>query len=290
MKKVFIIILISIYHLNFAQQIKEKSLLWEISGNELKQNSYLFGTMHIMCAGDVDMTPEIQDAFDKTQSVLLELDMDDPSIMMKMMQATLSQDGKTISDKLGKELSAKVDTILRRNSPMTLPMVNSLNLPTLSMQIGMFALDCEMDLGYDMLFVQEAKSDNKEIHGLESVELQIKTLLSQPDDEAKKAIEYIVDNFDEVKSEMGKLLSTYKSEDVQALYDMTKATFEDPKYPQGNLEEFLDKRNMAWIPIIEKSIKEKPVFIAVGAAHLAGENGVINLLIKAGYKVTAVKN
>lgn len=279
---------ILISQFGFSQQIKEKSLLWEISGNGLKQNSYLFGTMHLMCKGDVEMTPKIQKAFDKTQSVLLELDMDDPSMMMKMMQASLSQDGKTVAEKLGKELSAKVDTILRNNSPMTLQMVNSLNLPTLSMQIGMFALDCEMDLGYDMLFVQEAKAKSLEIHGLESVELQIKTLLSQSDEESKKAIEYMVDNFGEVKAEMKKLITTYKSEDIQGLYDMTKATFEDPKYPQGNLEEFLDQRNLAWIPVIEKSIQEKPVFIGVGAAHLAGEKGVINLLKKAGYTVKAV--
>lgn len=279
---------ILISQFGFSQQIKEKSLLWEISGNGLKQNSYLFGTMHLMCKGDVEMTPKIQNAFDKTQSVLLELDMDDPSMMMKMMQASLSQDGKTVAEKLGKELSIKVDTILRKNSPMTLQMVNSLNLPTLSMQIGMFALDCEMDLGYDMLFVQEAKNESKEIHGLESVELQIKTLLSQSDEESKKAIEYMVDNFGEVKAEMKKLITAYKSEDIQGLYDMTKATFEDPKYPQGNLEEFLDQRNLAWIPVIEKSIQEKPVFIGVGAAHLAGEKGVINLLKKAGYTVKAV--
>lgn len=279
---------ILISQFGFSQQIKEKSLLWEISGNGLKQNSYLFGTMHLMCKGDVEMTPKIQNAFDKTQSVLLELDMDDPSMMMKMMQASLSQDGKTVAEKLGKELSIKVDTILRKNSPMTLQMVNSLNLPTLSMQIGMFALDCEMDLGYDMLFVQEAKNESKEIHGLESVELQIKTLLSQSDEESKKAIEYMVDNFGEVKAEMKKIITSYKSEDIQGLYDMTKATFEDPKYPQGNLEEFLDQRNLAWIPVIEKSIQEKPVFIGVGAAHLAGEKGVINLLKKAGYTVKAV--
>lgn len=272
----------------FSQNIQEKSLLWEISGNGLNQNSYLYGTMHIMCSGDVEMTPKIKNAFDKTQTVLLEIDMDDSSIMMKMMQASLSQDGKTVSEKLGAELSAKVDTILRKNSPMTLQMINSLNLPTLSMQIGMFALDCELDLGYDMLFLQEAKAKNKEIEGLESVDSQIQLLLSQPDSESRQAIEYIVNNFEEVKTEMNKMVSTYKSQDVQGLYDMTKANFTDPKYPQGNLEEFLDKRNIAWIPAIEKSIQVKPVFIAVGAAHLAGENGVINLLKKSGYTVKAI--
>lgn len=288
MKNIFALSIFIFSQLIFAQQIQEKSLLWEISGNGLQQNSYLYGTMHLMCRGDVEMTPKIQNAFDKTQTLLLEIDMDDPSMMGKMMQATLANDGKTVTEKLGKELSAKVDTILRKNSPMTLAMVNSLNLPTLSMQIGMFALDCELDLGYDMLFVQEAKAKNKEIIGLESVNSQIQLLLSQPDSEAKQAIEYMVTHFDEVKTEMNKMVTTYKSQDVQKLYDITQKTFSDPKYPQGNLEEFLDKRNIAWIPVIEKSIKQKPIFIAVGAAHLAGNNGVINLLRKAGYAVKAI--
>lgn len=288
MKNIFALSIFIFSQLIFAQQIQEKSLLWEISGNGLQQKSYLYGTMHLMCKGDVEMTPSIQNAFDQTQTLLLEIDMDDPSMMGKMMQATLANDGKTVTEKLGKELSAKVDTILRKNSPMTLAMVNSLNLPTLSMQIGMFALDCELDLGYDMLFVQEAKAKNKEIIGLESVDSQIQLLLSQPDSEAKQAIEYMVTHFDEVKTEMNKMVTTYKSQDVQKLYDITQETFSDPKYPQGNLEEFLDKRNIAWIPVIEKSIKQKPIFIAVGAAHLAGNNGVINLLRKAGYTVKAI--
>lgn len=283
MKRLITLISILLFQFTFSQQINDKSLLWEISENGLKENSYIYGTMHIMCAGDVKMTPEIDSAFNKTQVVLMELDMDDPSLMTKMMKATLTQDGKTVSEKLGPELSAKVDTLLRQNSTINLSMVNSVNLQTLSMQLGMFALDCQLDLGYDMLFMQEAKSVQKEIQGLESVEFQIETILSQSDDESKKAIEYIVNNFDEVKSEMNKLMTLYKSEDVQGLYNMTKETFEDPKYPQGNLEEFLDKRNINWIPIIEKSIKEKPVFIVVGAAHLAGEKGIINLLRKAGY-------
>ncbi len=283
-----LLIFILIFHVGFSQQIKEKSLLWEISGNGLKENSYIYGTMHVMCVGDVEMTHKIEKVFEKAQTVLLEVDMADPSIMMKMMQASLSQDGKTISEKLGEELSAKVDTILKQNSPMSLAMVNSLNLQTLSMQIGIFALDCQLDLGYDMLFVQEAKASEKKIQGLESVEFQIQTLLSQSDEEAKQAIEYIVNNFDEVKSEMNKMISLYKSEDIQGLYDIVKTGFEDPKYPQGNLEAFLDERNENWIPLIEKTTQTESVFIAVGAAHLAGEKGVVNLLRKKGYTVNAV--
>ena len=72
-----------------SQDVKENSLLWKISGNGLDKPSYLFGTMHVMCAGDVFMAPHVEEAFNQSESVLLELKMDDPSIMMKMMQATI---------------------------------------------------------------------------------------------------------------------------------------------------------------------------------------------------------
>lgn len=289
MRKTLFITCLLISFNAISQEIKDNSLLWEITGNGLKKPSYLFGTMHVMCAGDVFMAPHIQEAFDQSQSVLLELKMDDPSIMMKMMQVTLSQDGKTISDKLGEELSAELDSLLRKISPLNLAMVNNMNLQTLSMQIGIFALDCPLDLGYDMLFVQEAVSDGKPIEGLESVELQIQTLLSQSDEESKKAIEYMINNFGEIKTQMSQMLSLYKAEDVQGLYDLMKMSFNDPEYPQMKMETLLDDRNVNWIPIIEKAMKDKPVFIAVGAAHLAGEMGVINLLQKQGYQVEAVK-
>ncbi len=289
MKRLLVVSLVLLFQLGLSQEIKEKSLLWEISGNGLEQSSYLFGTMHIMCQGDVVMTPELQNAFDHSEELLMELDMDDPNMMMSMMQVALSKDGKTVTEKLGEELSAKVDTILQRNASMNLSMLNQLNLQTLTMQLGVLALDCPMDLGYDSMLAQEAKTAGKEINGLETVEEQIKILFSQSDEEALQAITYLVDNFDEAREEMNNMIDLYKGGEVQELYDTTKSTFEDPKYPQGDLEEFLDNRNENWIPLIETQIKSKPTFIAVGAAHLAGENGVINLLKKQGYQLKATQ-
>ncbi len=289
MKKSLILFFISIFQFGFSQEIKEKSLLWEISGKGLEKPSYLFGTIHIACQGEVEMRPELESAFDKTEQLILELDMDDPTMMTKMMQASLSKDGQKVTEKLGKELSAKVDSLMQAKMGMGLAMFESLNLATLSVQVGLLAINCPIDLGYDMMLMNEAKQKGIEIKGLESVETQIEVLLSQPDSEAIAAISYLVENFEEAQTELDKMLGLYRNQEVQSLFDYTKSTFEDPKYPQGNLEEFLDKRNKNWIPVIEKEINSKPSFIAVGAAHLAGENGVIHLLRKAGYKLKAVK-
>lgn len=288
MKKIFAFSLIFVFQFGLSQDIKEKSLLWEISGKGLSQPSYLFGTVHIACQGEVEMRPELQDAFDKTEQLILELDMDEPSLMTKMMQASLATDGKKVSEKLGDELSAKVDSLITAKMGMSLAMFENLNLPTISVQLGMLAIDCPMDLGYDMMLLSEAQAVKKEIKGLETPEAQIDVLFSMTDEEAMQSISYLLNNFEEAEQQLRELLAYYRNQEVQALYNFTKESFEDPKYPQGNLEDFLDKRNENWIPVIEKEIKTTSSLIAVGAAHLAGEKGVINLLRKQGYKVKAV--
>jgi len=290
MKRLIAILLLVLFQFGISQEIKENALLWEISGNDLSQPSYLFGTVHIACQGEVEMRPELQSAFDETEQLILEMDMDDLSLMTTMMQASIATDGKKVSEKLGETLTGKVDSLMQTSMGMGLAMFENLNLPTLSVQLGMLAINCPMDLGYDMLLMTEAQAAQKEVKGLESVEAQIEVLLSMPDEEAKQAISYLVENFEEAQNQLEEMLNLYRNQEVQSLYDFTKSSFEDPKYPQGNIEEFLDQRNENWIPVIEKEIKTKPSFIAVGAAHLAGDKGVINLLKKQGYTVKAVED
>lgn len=278
------------FQLGNAQEIKEKALLWEISGNKLEKPSYLFGTLHLACEGDVEMRPEIQNAFDASENLILEIAMDDPALMTKMMQASISTDGKTISEKLGKDLAVKVDSLLQEKMGTGLNSFDQLNLPTLSAQMSLLSLDCPMALGYDMVLTLEAEQIKKEITGLESIEKQIEVLFSQSDEEAIQTIQYIVDNLDEFILESQQLMELYKQQNIQEMYNFTKRSFDDPKYPSGNIEEFLDKRNQNWIPIIEKNIQSKPSFIAVGAAHLAGEQGVIQLLRNQGFTVKAITN
>lgn len=271
-----------------SQDIMDKALLWKISGNGLTEESYLFGTMHLTCEGEVIISPNLQNAFDSTAELLMELDMDDPNMMMKMMSAAMSKDGKTVTEKLGADLAGKVDKFLQEKSGMSLFMFDNVNLQTISMQVGMLALECPLDLGYDVVLSTDAIAEGKPIYGLETVEEQIKLLLSQSDEDAIKAIDFLVNNFGIAKKEMVKLTTLYKEEDIQGLYDFTRKTFEDPNFPQGNVEEFLDVRNENWIPKIEVQLKKTSTLIAVGAAHLAGERGVINLLKKQGYDLTPV--
>src|SRR5690606_18914744 len=128
MKRLIAIAFLVLFQFGISQEIKENALLWEISGNDLNQPSYLFGTVHIACQGEVEMRPELQSAFDKTEQLILEMDMDDPSLMTKMVQASISADGKKVSEKLGEELTRKVDSLMQTRTGMGVAMFENLNL------------------------------------------------------------------------------------------------------------------------------------------------------------------
>ena len=91
MKK--LLILSGLFFGLFAQAQNEKSLLWKISGNELKEPSYLYGTIHITC--DATLDKPTLNALEKTSQLYLELDMDDTGLQMAMMQGMMMKDGKT---------------------------------------------------------------------------------------------------------------------------------------------------------------------------------------------------
>ena len=93
-----------------------------------------------------------------------------------------------------------------------------------------------------------------------------------------------LDNEEQGKEDWKEMLKLYKTQDVEAL---GKSLNDYPEYKRYE-DELLTKRNKRWIPQIEKLAKEKSVFVAVGAAHLGGKNGVIKLLKAAGYKVKPV--
>lgn len=289
MRNFLILSFIILANLLNAQQIKEKALLWEISGNGIESPSYLFGTIHLACEGDVLMTDEIRTAFDETNDLMLEIDMSDPKVLMEMMSIVNSNDGIALSEKLGEGLSNKVDKLLQEKKSSNLAMYENINLQSFVMQMSLMGMNCQTAGGYDLLFLQEAMQNFKSIKGLESIQTQIDLFMNQTEEESIEAIDYMVNNFSELEKQTSYIVELYKSKDIQGLYDETKRSYDEAEYSMGgSFEDLLDNRNVNWIPVIEDQIKETSTFIAFGAAHLAGDKGVINLLREKGYTLTPI--
>ena len=87
-------------------------------------------------------------------------------------------------------------------------------------------------------------------------------------------------------AQLKKLMEVYKTQDVDRLFDTTSSQLANEKEFHARL---LDERNISWIPKLEAAFKGMPTFVAVGAGHLGGKNGVIKLLRSKGYDVRPVK-
>ncbi|AYN05974.1 TraB/GumN family protein [Flavobacterium sp. 140616W15] len=124
------------------------------------------------------------------------------------------------------------------------------------------------------------KKRNLEVGGLETIKAQFEIL-----DYAYTNDEMISMLTESVKDGSIPLIDDYKAENIEAIYNRTTG---EKFMNERTREEMLDKRNSNWVNQIPELMKNKSTFIAVGAAHLAGEQVVINLLKKAGYKVKSV--
>jgi uncharacterized protein YbaP (TraB family) len=138
---------------------------------------------------------------------------------------------------------------------------------------------------YEMSLISLANKNDITLLGLETIEQQIGFFDAIPAEEFGKMIAEYFTNADSLKAQTQRLQEIYRSGQLDTL-----AKFMVESSPE--LMEFEDilltDRNAAWIPKIIELIHQKPTFIAVGAAHLAGDEGVLNLLKKKGYKVTPV--
>ena len=262
----------------------ENSLLWKISGNGLDKPSYLYGTIHLTC--NYNVTDKLVKAFAETNQVVLEIDMDDPNMQAKMMQGVMMKGDNTIKSLLSEEDYELLGTFFKDNMGMGLGMFNKMKPMLVSAMLVTKMVPCESPVSFEAEFMKIAKEQNEEVRGLETVEYQMSVFDSIPySEQLDNFVKMAKEGLEKSKSEFEKLNALYAKEDIEGLM---KLMTEDEDMSAKFIDELLTKRNENWIPVIEGMSKEKPTFYGVGAMHLAGDQGVIKLLRKAGYTVEAV--
>jgi uncharacterized protein YbaP (TraB family) len=276
--------LLALFATQAEAQNLEKSLLWKITGNGIKEASYLYGTMHITC--DATLPQKAIKALDATNQLYLELNMDDPTLQQSMMQSMMMKDGKTMSSLVSEEDFKIVDEFLTKQLGYSAQMLNTFKPFMVSAMLYPKMIDCAMQ-SVEGNLMTVIKEQQEEVFGLESIEEQMNVFDAIPYEvQMKELVKTAKNNLEKDKKEMELLLEIYKSEDINAIYTVSQ---ESENEITSKFEEILlSNRNKNWIPIIEKVAKEKATFFGVGAGHLGGEMGVIQLLRKKGYKVEPV--
>ncbi len=262
----------------------DNALLWEISGNGTSSPSYLYGTVHMICTEDFVTGKQLQEKFTSAEKIFLEVDMDDPAMNMKMMQLSLLQ-GRKLSDMFSDSDYNKLNIFFRDTIGMPLTLLNTMKPFVLFSILTLKSLPCTEPQSYEMTFVKMAKEQNKEVLGLETIEDQMKIFDDMPDSVQVQMVMRYINAFDEQKKEFAKMVSAYKQENLDTIY---RHIMSSPDIA-GSEEVLLFNRNRNWIPVMENAMQSGKIFFAVGAGHLGGPKGVINLLRKKGYTVKGIR-
>ncbi len=264
----------------------DKAIFYEISGNGLRKSSYLFGTMHLLTQQYLDSLPLVMDYYGKCTQVAGEMILDS-STSMKMLPATMLK-GQTLKEVLPDDLYKATNLWLNELSGYDLALFNALNPMTINVtllqliQAKYYPVPPGSVL-MDNYFQQRAKKEYKEVIGLENVEDQVNALFNQFSIERQTELlkQFVQEKYKSI-SDLGKMTKLYRT---QQLDELEKLMY-DETYSKEEIETLLYQRNEKWANQLPMIMMRAPTFVAVGALHLAGERGLVNLLRKKGYTVT----
>jgi uncharacterized protein YbaP (TraB family) len=269
----------------------DNTLLWKISGNGLKNPSYLFGTIHMLCKDDAVLSDSLKNIIKNVKEVYFEVDLDNIFEMLGVMSKMKMRGDTTLQDLLNVADYEKVKNYFEtKGSILPFSMLETYKPMLAASTLQQGDLPCETTAMMEQVIMQEAKQYNKSIKGLESMSYQASVLDSIPYKlQAEQLVSYI-DNASKDSGEdkeLSEMLNAYKNQDLQKLEEMLMKS--DPSI-SNYTDVLLYNRNHNWINKLKELLPEKPLLIAVGAGHLPGKKGCINLLRQEGYNVTPIAN
>lgn len=275
--------------LSKAQAVPDKGLLYEVTGKGLKKPSYLFGTFHLLKSGYLDEIPRVAECFNKAKGLVVEVDLNPADIMSVRQAMVLS--GKKISDFLSDEEEGILDTKLINATGLGLQFFESLKpaaiIATLSASLPPDVKDrLEKYAGtmMDLYFMDLAHEQNKTVTGLETAMEQANILFGDSLNVQVENLKKYLANVDDIDTVSNKMVDDYFAQDLTALYKLST----DYNEYAGDMKKLLADRNERWLKVLPGLFKKQSQFVAVGALHLAGTDGLVYQLRKAGYTVKPV--
>lgn len=261
----------------------QAQLLWEISGKGLETPSYLFGTVHLGDPRAYEFHPEVMPALERAEGMAGEL-VFEPSMIFQLLDKIMMQDS-TLKDLLTEAEYVQVHEKLNEKLGMMAPMAERMKpVFVASMLIEPETSDSASAEParepLDLFFQNEARKNDKEVLGLETLEEQMEAFDAIPLRDQAKMLYQMVAQVQNDSSEVSieTLLTLYQKEDLEGLYQMTKT-----EMSAGLSDKMLTQRNERMSQRLIKLMERKSWFVAVGAAHLPGQDGLIQLLRDEGY-------
>ena len=273
-------------------------LLWKVSGNGLSQPSYIMGTHHLAPLSILDSIAGYPAAIASTNQIIGEMDMSSvqtPEVMQMMQHMIKIESDTTLQTLFTPEECEVVNTALKENLGMNITMAaklkpafiqNNLVLLLYMKHIGGFKAGEQLDT----YFKELGASEGKKVLGLERADYQFNLLFNgSPLTRQAELLICLLNNMDDNLRQAIRLTNAYMSQDMKELEAISKMKQGNGCDPTpAELAALIDTRNINWANQLPTMMEEAPAFVAVGALHLPGENGLLNLLQQKGYTLEPV--
>jgi len=249
---------------------------------------YLCGTIHLLRAQDYPLPASYDSAYAASKKLVFELPpgADKGAQLAKQMSdAGRIRDGRTLFDLVDQATADATRTWARKRGVSVdllrgfQPWFAALTVAATEYQ----AAGAEPGRGVDVYFEKKASQDAKPGEGLETVQQQIALFSELPESRQAELLGQTLAEVEALSGQFGDMVAAWRSGNIEAL---NKLLFEEAEHYPDLMEVFLFRRNEAWMSRLEEHLAgTEPVMVLVGAGHLGGDRGLIELLRKRGYGV-----
>lgn len=265
--------------------VQAQTSVWKVSSGE--NEIYLAGSIHLLKESDYPLPKDFDDAFNKSQKVVFETDIDklnDPQIAQILLSKAMIPDNKTLKDILSEEVYKRLET---ESGKLSIPLASlsrfkpSMVIVTMS-GIKLQQMGVTAD-GVDQHFHNKAKEHGKTLGFLETVEEQLDILTSMGEGNEDSFVNYSLEDMDDMESVMDEMTENWRNGSSDLM--ITQLVEMKNEYPDIYKSIMVD-RNNNWMPQIEEFMKDEATeFVIVGALHLHGPDGLLEMLKAKGYQI-----
>ena len=282
---IFVLFNLSV-HAGHASAQDNKNFLWKVQSET--GTAYILGSIHVMKKESYPLNKKIEDAFDRSNSLAVEININDikEKDIPKLMESAIYHGNDTIE----KHISSETYELLKKEisvSGIPLELISKQKpwLAALSlMSVKLLKLGFDPSLGIDMHFL--SKSSEKKVIELESLESQMDLFSGFSEQEQELFLLYTLKEMEKIGPYVDRLVRAWKSGDTGDMEMMILKDLKKDKKLSSVYNKILFTRNKNMTSKIEGFLKKGGTyFVVVGAAHLIGENGIIELLWDKGYIV-----
>ncbi|MFC1887696.1 TraB/GumN family protein [Candidatus Cloacimonadota bacterium] len=291
-KIVFVVIFVCVI-LPLIILLNADMMMWEVENGSNKV--YLLGSIHVMPEDVYPLDEQIEAAFEQSDILVVELDpgkIDQAEMNNLIISTGFYPEETSLKEEIPEELYNSIVPKFQEMG-MTEAQFSRFRPWFVSISLGMGALqklDIKAGKGIDMHFLDKAHEKQLTILDLETPTAQMEALSSMQEDTQIDYLQYMIDDYDNINEGFNEMLTAWKTGDADLMNKSYRLKLKEMESEFPGIKEYYqkilpdrDKRMVEQIKVFLENEEELTYFIIVGAFHLVGDDGMLQLLNDNGY-------